>query len=71
MLWVRVEHPTQNLGAISMLSRDVYACLVVVILSLQWGTEIADKVDDESIQGIIRSLVAKRVGPTFSAGQTL
>jgi hypothetical protein len=71
VLWVRVEHRTQNLGAISMLSRDVYTCLVVVILSLQRGTEIADKVNNESIQGVIRSLIAKRVGPTFSAGQTL
>jgi len=71
VLWVGVEHRTQHLGAIPMLSRDVYACLVVVILSLQRGTDIADKVDDESIQGIIRIPIAKRVGPTFSAGQTL
>jgi hypothetical protein len=28
-------------------------------------------VDDESVQGIIRSLISKRVGPTFSAGQTM
>jgi hypothetical protein len=71
MLWVIVEHRTQNLGAISMLSRDVYTCLVVVILSLQRSAEIADKVNDELMQGLIRSLIAKRVGPTFSAGQTM
>jgi hypothetical protein len=71
VLWVGVEHRTQNLGAISMLSGDVYTCFVVVILSLQRSTEIADKVKDESKQGVIRSLIAKRVRSTFAAGQTM
>jgi hypothetical protein len=71
VLGVGVEHRTQNLNAISMLSRNVHTRLVVVILSLQGSAEIADKVNDKSIQGVIRSLVSKRVGPTFSAGQTM
>jgi hypothetical protein len=71
VVWVGVEHRTENFGAISMLSRNMYTCLLVVILSLQGSAEIADKVNDKSIQGIIRSLISKRVGPTFSAGQTM
>jgi hypothetical protein len=54
-----------------MLSRNVHARLAVVIQSLQGRMEISDKVDDKVIQGIIRSLISKRVGPTFSAGQTM
>jgi hypothetical protein len=54
-----------------MLSRNVYTCLVVVILSLQGSMEVENKVNDKSIQGVIRSLISKRVGPTFSAGQTM
>jgi hypothetical protein len=54
-----------------MLSRNVYARLAVVIQSLQGSTEIADKVNDKVIQGVIKSLISERVGPTFSAGQTM
>ena len=54
-----------------MFGRDVYTCLVVAIQSVQRSTEITDKVNDESVQGVIRSLISKRVGPTLSTGQTV
>jgi hypothetical protein len=71
VIGVRVEHRAQNLCALAVLSCNVHACFVVVILCLQWSAEIADEVNDESVQGVIRSLLPKRVGPTFSAGQTM
>ena len=71
VFWIRIEHRTQNLDAISMLSRNVHARLAVVIQSLQGSMEIPDKVNDKVIQCVIRSLISKRVGPTFSAGQTM
>ena len=61
----------QNCSAFAMLGRNVNACFVVVIQSLQRGMENVDKVHDESIQCVIGGLVSKLVGPTFSAGQTV